>query len=468
MEVYILDDLLRRNTIIDRFESCIWTERYSAFGDFQLVIHSTNQSRSQLVEGTLLAVNNSNRVMQIENVENRDDSEGRSLLTVTGRSLEATMEDRVARGNLSGTSGTPQWVVAGDTPANIARYIVQVICVTGMLDPLDIIPMLGNTWDSLYPANTIAEPAQIISYSIDPKDLYTALKELCDIYGLGFRLYRGPDNSILYFNVYTGDDRTSSQQTLPAVIFAPDLENLTNTSEFRSIEKFKNIALVIAKTRSKWVYGSDGAATATGMDRRILTLPISDIEFDEYVLTQEQIDAINAAIALSTSSTDDELLGRLLTNTYMTPVQSTALKTRYVTGGTLTTQQKADLNAGILYFEKYRDVVAPYLDEMMDIRGKAELTKYKAMKAMDGELPINSGYRYGIDYKLGDLVEMRNEDGLTNRMRVTEQIFVDDAQGERSYPTLAIDEFITPGTWYAWDANGVWDTAIGTWDDQPE
>ncbi len=469
MEVYILDDLLRRNTIIDRFESCIWTERYSAFGDFQLVIHSTNQSRSQLVEGTLLAVNNSKRVMQIENVENRDDSEGRSLLTVTGRSLEATMEDRVARGNLSGTSSTPQWVVAGDTPANVARYIVQVICVTGMLDPLDIIPMLGNTWTSLYPTNTIAEPDQIISYSIDPKDLYLAVKELCDIYGLGFRLYRGPDDSILYFNVYTGDDRTSSQQTLPAVIFAPDLENLTNTSEFRSIEKFKNIALVIGKTRSKWVYATDAAMIATGMDRRVLTHVATDIEFDEYVLTQVQIDVIDAAIALTSAfPNDDELLGRLKTNTPMTVGEITQLRTNYVTSGPLTTQQKADLNSAILYFENYRDVIAPYLDEMLDLVGKAELTKYKAMKAMDGELPINSGYRYGIDYELGDLVEMRNEDGLTNRMRVTEQIFVDDAQGERSYPTLAIDEFITPGTWYAWDANGVWDTAIGTWDDQPE
>ena len=468
MEVYILDDLLRRNTIIDRFESCIWTERYSAFGDFQLVIHSTNQSRSQLVEGTVLAVNNSKRVMQIENVENRDDSEGRSLLTVTGRSLEATMEDRVARGNLSGTSSTPQWVVAGDTPANIARYIVQVICVTGTLDPLDVIPMLGDTWSSLYPTNTIAEPDQVISYSIDPKDLYTALKELCDIFGLGFRLYRGPDNSILYFNVYTGDDRTSSQQTLPAVIFAPDLENLTNTSEFRSIEKFKNIALVIGKTRSKWVYATDAAMIATGMDRRVLTVLAGDIEFDEYVLTQVQIDVVNAAIAASTNSYHDDLLGRLLTHAAMTLAERDIIWANYVAAGPLTSQQKTDLASVCASYNAYWDLTVPYLDDVMEQRGQAELTKYKAMKAMDGELPINSGYRYGIDYELGDLVEMRNEDGLTNRMRVTEQIFVDDAQGERSYPTLAIDEFITPGTWYAWDANGVWDTAIGTWDDQPE
>ena len=60
---------------------------------------------------------------------------------------------------------------------------------------------------------------------------------------------------------------------------------------------------------------------------------------------------------------------------------------------------------------------------------------------------------------------MRNSDGITNQMRVTEQIFVSDIQGERAYPTLAIDRFITPGSWFAWDYNQTWVNADGHWGD---
>ena len=64
---------------------------------------------------------------------------------------------------------------------------------------------------------------------------------------------------------------------------------------------------------------------------------------------------------------------------------------------------------------------------------------------------------------------MRNDDGVTNQMQVTEQIFVDDKEGTRSYPTLTINTFIMPGTWSAWDFNKVWldyDPSPETWADQ--
>ena len=78
---------------------------------------------------------------------------------------------------------------------------------------------------------------------------------------------------------------------------------------------------------------------------------------------------------------------------------------------------------------------------------------------------MNSPYPYEIAYQLGYLIEMRNIDGITNQMRVQEQIFVSDAAGERAYPTLAIDRFITPGSWFAWDFNQVWQDTDGTWDE---
>ena len=61
---------------------------------------------------------------------------------------------------------------------------------------------------------------------------------------------------------------------------------------------------------------------------------------------------------------------------------------------------------------------------------------------------------------------MQSGNGVTNNMRVTEQIFVSDENGTRSYPTLSVDLLITPGSWLAWDANEEWASAVGTWSEQ--
>jgi hypothetical protein len=97
-------------------------------------------------------------------------------------------------------------------------------------------------------------------------------------------------------------------------------------------------------------------------------------------------------------------------------------------------------------------------------KGNDELSKARSVSAFDGEIPQSGSYRYAVDYELGDLIEMRNQDGVTNNMRITEQIFASDSTGDRSYPTLAIDSSITPGSWFAWDYNQVWaNVTTPTW-----
>lgn len=391
MEVYILDDLLRRDTVIDRFESCIWTERFSAYGDFQLVMYSNSATKRLLQKGLMLGMNKSRRVMMIENVEDKDDSEGRSLITVSGRSLEALMLKRSTRAY--GVNSEPigdNYDIVG-VPGAIARNLVERFIYNNTFVPEDNFPFLRPSTETLYRPDTLAEPSMSITAVIENGQLYDELVKIVSAYGLGFRIYKGPDTSRLYFNVYAGNDRTAAQVTLPAVVFSPEMENLSDSSELSSIESEYNVAYVLGKDRSLVVYGSTTDEGISGFDRKVLMVVDRDI-----------------------TGTDAAALERL--------------------------SQK----------------------------GLEELSKYKSIQALDGQLPQSSKYVYDVDYSLGDLVEIRNEEGLVQRMRVTEQIFIDDMQGERSYPTLASDLFITPGSWAAYDASGVWDTAVGTWDDQPQ
>jgi hypothetical protein len=390
MEAYTLDPLLRRQEVIDQFESLIWTERFQDYGDFEIDIYSTNKSRALLKTGTLLAMNESHRVMMVETLENTVDAEGRKMLTAKGRSLEAILDDRIAKDSLSDLTASPKWTITG-TPGVVARKIFHDICVTGVLDPGDVIPFVIE--GTFMPEDTIVEPIDPITVELDPTTVYTATKEICEVWNLGFRLLRRYDMSQLYYDIYSGSDRTTGQMVLPPVVFTPELDNLQNIKELTTIEKAKNVAYVYSPAGFQKVYPVGVEPDVEGFERRVLVVNATDI-------TSENPDVVAALIQ----------------------------------------------------------------------RGREELSKNQAIQSLDGEISQFSQYKYGTHYNLGDIVEMRNTDGITNNMRVTEQIFVSDREGERTYPTLTLNTFINTGSWLSWMNNKTWfdlNADPTTWSEQP-
>lgn len=392
MEVYILDSLWRREHIVDRFESFIWTERFQTMGDFELKLHSTLENRNLFSPGVQLAMNESHRIMQVETVEDHTDEEGRSILSVKGRSLEKILDSRLARGSTADLTVMPKWILTGK-PVDIAKQIFRDVCLNGVISTRDI--LLGITEGrGMYAEDTIPEPQDEITYEMDPMTVYSAIVQLCELYDFGFRLVRDYDTSQLYFDVYMGSDRTSGQSVLPAVVFSPNLNNLKNTSELTTTAIYRNVAMVISPVGTVLAYPDDvDPDLVTGWDREVLWVKADDITDTDPLLAQVK----------------------------------------------------------------------------MIQRGKEELTKHRRFSVFDGEISQRSEYLYGRDYNLGDLVDLQNVDGVMNVMQVVEQIFVSDKEGERSYPTLAINKFITLGSWSAWDYNQVWEDMGLTeyWENQP-
>jgi len=395
VEAYILDNLRRRVAVIDTFESFIWTERFKDIGDFEMILLSTNENRTRLTVGTTLAMNNSYRMMTVETVQDKTDAEGRKLLTISGRSFEAILENRVAKDTLADLTAEPKWLLTG-TPTTIVRKIFHDICILGQLSVRDIIPSVIES--SIFPEDTIGEPADSITVELEVMTVYEAVKNICDIYEIGFRFIRNFDTSELYFDFYMGSDRTTGQNDLPAVVFSPSLDNLQNTMELSTNAMYKNVAYVFSPAGTAVVY-PDGIdpVLVEGLERRVLMVKADDIAVQD-------------------------------------PPES-----------------------------------APVILAKLTQRGLEELSKNRQLSAFDGEIGHNISYKYGIDYNLGDLVEKRNDSGTTDNMQVTEQIFVSDNEGERSYPTLSLNTFITPGSWIAWDYNQVWAEVPDTehWADQP-
>lgn len=378
MEYYTLDDQCRRDQLIEGYSSIIWTEREQDVGDFQIVIPSTPSTRALFTTDLWIWRKGSTYVMIIDTITDAiDPNDGSRNLTITGKSLENILNDRVAYSAIIDTTSTPNWTLT-DTPGNIIRTIFQLICVAGILSPNDTIPFY--TPGTLLPPGGIEEETEIITVVITPDTLFNIFQQLCQTYFLGFRFVRNGDLGEIYFEVYTGSDRTSAQSILPAVIFDPDMDNLGGVSWLTSSAAVKTVAYVFAANGAEVVYGPYSNPDDSGTDRRVLVVNSSN----------------------SDPAGDD-------------------------------------------------------LTDELHTEGLIALSSQRLVYSFDGEIPQNTGYVYGVDYNLGDIIEERQAAGFGNFMYVTEQIFTSDDTGDHSYPTLVVQTVVTPGSWASWDHQIEWD-----------
>lgn len=413
MEIYILDALLRPIDLIDddQFISFIWAERYAERGDFELVTLSSPSMKNRFVEDTMITIADSKRVMRVKTILEKIDEEKGATLTIKGFDLSSILDERVSGvlevdGNLRAVTYWNGW-----SPIDLITDMVWRACVTDsgwLLSPGDAIPFLNNvhtTPGSLYPASNIPEPEPGgILWEQKLDTLYNAVKAVCEAYDLGFRFYKDPSTAKLYFEGYNGVDRTTAQAVYPPVVFSSDMENLQNTSEFQDTTGHRNLIFVSYVYKNPVEGGYPTELTTT--------VSVSDPQ-----------------LAFSSGGFDQ--------------------KTKVIT--------VSQIPDGVT------DIPA-YLTQL----GNEELTKSRPTDVYDGEVDQNSQYVYERDYNLGDIVEIRGDNGGGAYMRVVEQIIKFDANGKASYPSLVNKDSITPGTWRSWKYDIDW-SAMGSgeyWNNQ--
>ena len=79
---------------------------------------------------------------------------------------------------------------------------------------------------------------------------------------------------------------------------------------------------------------------------------------------------------------------------------------------------------------------APVLLNILNQRATDALETYKFTKFVDGEIVPTSQFQYGVDYNLGDVIEVQGHSGIIQHARITEYIRSQDSAGEKAYPTV--------------------------------
>lgn len=355
--VMVLDNSLTFIYTIDIFKSIIWTERYSDYGDFELIYPASKENLQKIKRGYFISIEDSDELMIVETIESDTNSEDGDFIKISGRSLSVILTWRIIwyQTQLDGNIQT-------EVLSLLNRSIIQPSIPERKLENPGLVFRRNEDLQSIS-----------ISRQFTGDVLYDAIKSICDTYDIGFRIVfdkfgsNSPKN--LIFEMYEGKDRSYNQIENPYVVFSPEFGNLLNSNFIESEVSYRNVALVAGEDE-----GSDrkttiaGDESVSGWDRRELYVDARDIQSDS--------------------------------------------------GST-----KMDM-------ETYKETLRQ--------RGEEKLSEYTLGDAFDGELSALNNYIYGVDYSMGDIVQIENDYGITASARVIEYIRSVDSEKVSEYPTFDI------------------------------
>lgn len=263
MELLVLDNSLKAVAMADMFESIIWTERYSGYGEFELYTSMDYGICNEFQLGYYLWNKETTQVMIIEEIKIDADVENGSHLTIAGRSLESILERRIV---------WSQTVLNGNLQNAIKKLLDENI-----ISPSDQARRVPNM--IFEPSKDSRITGLIVDAQFAGDNLYDAVKKLCDAENIGFRITLSDDNQFV-FGLYMGADRSYDQFENPYVIFSPKFENIINSNYLESDKTLKTVTLVAGEgegAERKTAIVSVPTGSGFGLDRRELYTDARDI-----------------------------------------------------------------------------------------------------------------------------------------------------------------------------------------------
>ena len=260
MEVWILDTDFSSVSVLDTFESLIWTDRYREYGDFEIFAFPTSQLINDAKDDFYLYNPASEHTMIIEHHEVTTDIEEGPRFIVTGRSLESLLTRRIVWN---------QTTISGSLQNGIKKLITE-----NFISPEVSERKITNFVfvDSTDPEITKLTHEQQYTGDI----IYDVIVDLCNTYDIGFKITLNIDNKRFEFSLYKGKDRSYAQETNPYVIFSPNYENIINSDYTHSIKDYKNVTRIggegVGVDRKMTTYGN-----ASGLNRREIFTDARDI-----------------------------------------------------------------------------------------------------------------------------------------------------------------------------------------------
>lgn len=370
MEPIILDTNFNAIGVIDKYISFIWTDRYDTYGDFEIYMDASPENLELFKENYYLYLNESEHVMIIENIQIDTDTEEGDHMTVTGRSLESILTRRIVW-NKTTLSGNFQTAIENLLNENIISPSITNRKISNFI--------FSSSADTLI--TSLTTEGEFLG-----EDLYDVISTLCYVNDIGFKITLNSSNQFV-FRLYSGVDRSYSQETNPYIVFSPKFENLIDTNYIQSNQNLKTITRIRGEQDvENTITDDEGNSTTTYSVKEVYT---------------------------TKSISDGEGVGLNRREIY--------------TDASYISSQKED---------------GTYMSDsefinMLKEEGTTMLSGYTYAKAFDGQIDASGLFVYGKDFFMGDIVQVANEFGKESKSRVIELIHSQDQNGYSVYPTFS-------------------------------
>lgn len=375
------NDQYNIDSLIENYESYIWTERFIEAGDLTLVLPASYENAKLVKPGSVIGTDASRELMLIETRSLED-----GKITYTGKTLESGIFSE----RYIGVPGRSSRLVS---TLGSARRQLWHLCA------LNNRPYRRTSGGELVDYDGAGLQIEWVSDTetyIDREtypygNQYETMLLHANKYQIGMGVYRYQNDDGGYdiiFKTRFGDDQTDE------ILFSPQLDNLANVKELISDVDYKNVVIAwppkdMSTPDSAWFLWQE-PVVVTNVDDDLRN---SDFFFNDRILeiTNEDITLEDFSNSLSDAEKAIELI------------------------------------------------------QILKMRATQHLRAHKKTKVIDGELTSESQYRYHTEpnpgglteYKLGDHVQIGGEFSPTTTGFISEYIRSVDTSGSRAYPTIA-------------------------------
>lgn len=408
MEAMILGRDYRALCIIDAFESFIWADRYNEPGDFEIYMPIAKAPLNYIQRENYLWIRDSDRLQIIEDITIKTDAEEGDHITFVGRTLESILERRVVY---------QKTTIKGSLQSGIQRLLNEN--AINPSDPSRKLPMLRFVQNNDSRITKLTMDATFLG-----EDLLDIVQTYCQLYELGFKIVFNEKNSTFDFSLYYGEDRSYNQEKLPWVVFSSAYNNLIGSNYFESYKNLRTAAVVIGEENEDYgqeVVTLDQYPKLKGLDRREMAVDAGSITWD---VEEPDEDAIRDKYR---QKIEEDIRNSEWANTH----DEEEIQERI--------ERRVDRDSADEIKRAWDNAIETarlQLRSEMEQAGKEELAETYITKTFEGEIEAVRQYVYGIDFFIGDVVQVRNQYGKEASSRITEVVRSHDVDGYKLTPTF--------------------------------
>lgn len=265
-DVLVYDDNWELQTIVDNYESLVWTDKAKECGDFELYMYYDPDLWKIIKLGTFLRIKDSEHTMMVNKRDLKDTFEDAPRMIFTGKSMEYITSRRVVYKQIDVTA----------PPGDIINKLLDENCIDGpYLQQFASDPTNPNNKyrgiTGLYRdgSNWRQELGEVrISKQYLGQNIYEAVSDLVKTYSspMCYMFVHHTDDNKWRWRLCTGVDHSWNQGTNEWVTFSNDFSNLKSSEFIQDNEKYANAFYVT------------GADPGDGKPR--ITIPIERIMND--------------------------------------------------------------------------------------------------------------------------------------------------------------------------------------------